>query len=167
MNIFEYLGFKKAYENSSTPGQGKSMAQYGYNARHGYQNYSNNESSKSTEKSTKTASTKETSSSSSDSKNKNSSNSNNVTVTVNPPSTSQTTNSGNMDWITEDYDSNTRYSQQNGEQLESFNAVKEVWNSDLGKIPVRVASRYLEDKLQKLVDQYNVKVAETVGQKRN
>ncbi|WP_287385673.1 hypothetical protein [Lachnospira sp.] len=53
------------------------------------------------------------------------------------------------------------------EEREPFNAVEKVWNDDvLSKVDTAVASRYLKNNLQDLLNLYNMKVAETIGQKR-
>ena len=93
------------------------------------------------------------------------------TVTTSTPQSSTPSNAptGNMDWMSE-YGSPTTETtqQQEVEEREPFNAVNKVWNDDvLSKVDTAVASRYLKNNLQDLLNMYNMKVAETIGQKRS
>ena len=94
-----------------------------------------------------------------------------VTTSTPQGSTPSNTPTGNMDWMSE-YGSpqtNTETtSQQEVEEREPFNAVEKVWNDEvLSKVDTAVASRYLKNNLQDLLNMYNMKVAETIGQKRS
>lgn len=58
--------------------------------------------------------------------------------------------------------------QEEAVEREHFNAIDRVWNDDvLSKVDTAVASRYLKNNLQDLLNMYNMKVAETIGQKRS
>lgn len=93
-----------------------------------------------------------------------------VTTTSPQSSTSTTPSTSNMDWMSE-YGSpqtttETTQQEEIGER-EPFSAIDKVWNDDvLSKVDTAVASRYLRNSLQDLLNMYNMKVAETIGQKR-
>ena len=91
--------------------------------------------------------------------------------TSTPSTGSTTTPSGNMDWMS-NYDNSQSSSgvgqQEEAVEREHFNAIDRVWNDDvLSKVDTAVASRYLKNNLQDLLNMYNMKVAETIGQKRS
>lgn len=163
MNILEIIwnDLKKAYENSPTPGQGKVMSQYGYNSRHNKQSKKEDTVDTGSKKS-KTAST-----------GKKSTTYTTRTVTTTSPQSSTPSNNpiGNMDWMSEYGSPQTTTEttqQQEVEEREPFNAIDKVWNDEvLSKVDTAVASRYLKNNLQDLLNLYNMKVAETIGQKRS
>lgn len=89
-----------------------------------------------------------------------------VTTSTPQSSTPSSAATGNMDWMSEYGSSTTGTTQQ--QEVEPFNAVNKVWNDDvLSKVDTAVASRYLKNNLQDLLNMYNMKVAETIGQKRS
>lgn len=94
------------------------------------------------------------------------------TVTTSTPqnSTSTTPSNSNMDWMSEYGSPQTTTETTQEEQIEEkepFNAIDKVWNDDvLSKVDTAVASRYLRNNLQDLLNLYNAKIAETIGQKR-
>ena len=97
-------------------------------------------------------------------------NSSNTHVTQNVTQSSPAVSStGNMDWMSEYGSPTTETTQQEEvEEREPFNAVEKVWNDEvLSKVDTAVASRYLKNNLQDLLNLYNIKVAETIGQKRS
>ena len=159
MNILEILwnDLKETYENSSTPGQGKSMSQYGYNSRHNKQSKKEDTVDTSSKKS-KTAST---------GKGSDTTSSKAATISNPQSSTSFNTPTGNMDWMSEYGSPQTTTGTTQQEEREPFNAIDKVWNDEvLSKVDTAVASRYLKNNLQDLLNLYNMKVAETIGQKR-
>lgn len=96
------------------------------------------------------------------------------TVTTSAPQSStpsSSTASSNMDWMSEYSSPQTTtetVEQEEKEEKEPFSAVEKVWNDEvLSKVDTAVASRYLKNNLQDLLNLYNMKVAETIGQKRS
>lgn len=90
-----------------------------------------------------------------------------VTTSTSQSSTPSSAPTGNMDWMSE-YGTPETTQQQEVEEREPFNAVNKVWNDEvLSKVDTAVASRYLKNNLQDLLNMYNMKVAETIGQKRS
>ena len=84
------------------------------------------------------------------------------TTTATPQTITATTN-GYMDWMTEYFGDTS-----NNSTKEPFNSQKTVWEDPtLGKIDTRIVGRYLKYDLQSLLDAYNAKLAESIGQKRS
>lgn len=86
-------------------------------------------------------------------------------------STVSTPSAGNMDWMASDYGNPSTTTETITEEIEKrdpFSANDFVWGEDspLSKIDTGVTSRYLKSNLQDLVNLYNLKIAETLGQKR-
>ena len=104
---------------------------------------------------------------------KNNSSKTSTSSTPNTPistSSASTQSSGNMDWMS-DYGSSqttTGTAGQEVEKIEPFSANSAIWEDPvLSKIDTGVSSRYLKYNLQDLLNLYNTKIAETVGQKRS
>lgn len=97
-----------------------------------------------------------------------------VSTTNQPETTTSTTPTatGNMDWMSSDYGQpGTTVTEETQETVEKtpFSANDFVWGEDspLSKVDTGITSRYLKNNLQDLLNMYNIKVAETIGQKRS